>query len=138
MTYQAAVDAALALLRADTSLTVYPAPDGAPAGELVPTGAVPPYVAVHAVRDFAPTGDLSSDTRQQRVRLYAHCVGLTDAAARVVAGRVQAVWLDITPTVAGLVCWPIRWDSSAYQADETTGVRVVELTEVYRLESVPR
>lgn len=145
MTIQAHADAILALLRADALLTVYPVESGQPgsADGVVPDGAQPPYVAVHLYVE-RPLGDgstgegLDGATARAVVRAYCHCVGANEIAARAVAQRVAAVLLDVRPAVTGRVVWPIRYDSGQpARSEESTGTLVSELTDVYRLESVP-
>lgn len=133
-------NALLALLRADPGLTVYPKVNGA-AGSgtgLVPAGSTPPYVAVHVTTD-RPLGE-TLDMRSIRVvvRAYCHCVGANPTAARAVADRVAAALLDVKPAVTGRTVWPIRHDASQPpRNDESTGALVVDLVDVYRLESLP-
>lgn len=127
------VNAALALLRADERLVVC---DGR-----VPTGTVPPYVLVYVASadpEDAESRALAGRSERHVSRLYAHCVGANQAAARAVAARVRVAWLDITPTVPGRRCWPIRReDGQPAQSDEDVGQQRVDLVDVYRLESVP-
>lgn len=133
-------DAVLALLRGDAQLTVYPVADGEPGSGtgLVPAGATPPYVAVHITAD-RPLGE-TLDMRSSRmvVRAYCHCVGDNLTAARAVADRVATRLLDVKPAIAGRSCFPIRHDASQpVRPDESTGRLVVDLVDVYRLESLP-
>lgn len=132
-------NAFLALLRADSQLTVYPEVEPDPdSDEVVPAGALPPYVAVHIhmQRDVGPTLDMRSS--RAVMRAYCHCVGGNDIAARAVAQRVAAAVLDVRPNVAGRNTFPIRHDQSVPpRPDKTTGALIVDQTDVYRLESVP-
>lgn len=67
-----------------------------------------------------------------------HSVGGSARAARMVADRVEAALLDITPTVAGRKCYPIRFDSGTPpQRDEETGASVFDQVDIYVLRSVP-
>ena len=130
---QAHADAILALLRADPDLTVH---DGH-----VPDGSEPPYVLVY-VADADPeqsnSHSLTAESTRHVTWAYCHCVGANQIAARAVAQRVRAALLDVTPTIPGRACWPIRReDGQPAQRDESTGVVVVDLVDVYRLESVP-
>lgn len=134
MSYQDHADAMLDLLRADPWLVVFPEENGGP--ELVPPGTDPPFVSVHFSRDQPLGGRLTHQSTRTRLRAYAHCVGLTEAAARIVCDRVSAAWLDVIPAVPGRVCYPIRSDPAAEpNTDESTGALMVTITEVYRLES---
>lgn len=128
---QAHADAILGLLNADTDLTVY---DSA-----VPKGALPPYVLVYP-STTTPEGTSLTNLQDRAVtRAYCHCVGADAIAARAVAGRVAAALLNVTPTVTGRVCWPIRDDDAGAppDRDESTGVLVMDRLAVYRLESLP-
>lgn len=130
--------AILAALRAVPGLTVYPPANGQPGTEMVPAGAAPPYVVayIQVTYDLGPTIDLRS-TRAV-ARATCHSVGLTDTAARVVAGRVRAALLDLVPTIAGRRPWPIRYDDGRPPRNDTsTGRLVVDQVDVYRLESLP-
>jgi hypothetical protein len=128
--------AVLALLRDSPDLTVYPAAGGGI--ETVPTGAAPPYVAVHFTAARPLGGRLDHRSTRIVVRIYAHCVGATDIAARHVSDLVANVLLDIRPVIDGRTCYPIRHESSREpRDDESTGTLVATLTEVYRLESTP-
>lgn len=149
MTYQDHANAVFGLLRADTGpppLVVYPAESGQPgsADGTVPDGAEPPYVAVHIHRERPYEGNGAAgdglNGATQRVVLYAycHCVGADEIGARAVAQRVEAALLDARPTVAGRTVHPIRYDSGQPpRSDESTGTLVSELTDVYRLETLP-
>jgi hypothetical protein len=126
--------AVLALLGAVTSpaLTVY---DGK-----VPSGIDPkatPYVLVY----FAGgRPDLTFDgvTITYQLRATCHCVGGSAQAARMVADRVATALIDVTPTVTGRACWPIRWeDGLPPQRDETTGSLVFDQIDTYGFLSVP-
>jgi hypothetical protein len=135
-TVQAHANAVLALLRADAVLTVY---DGA-----VPTGAPDHYVVVDMYRVTqdgvaAPDKtDLTFTATAVDFWVYAHCVGGDAAAVRAVAGRVEDRLLNVTPTVAGRSCFPIRHrDSSPPTRDELSGPLVQELTDVYGFLSIP-
>ncbi len=139
MTIQAHADAVLALLDADNApppLVVY---DG-----FVPVGATPPYVVVYfSLVSPEPSQDLQTSTlagASTRVDFFAYChsVGANNIAARAVSARVRAALLDVTPTVTGRACFPIRHvDNQPAQRDETTGVLVVDMVDVYRLSSIP-
>lgn len=128
-------NAGLALLAADTGLTVY---DGK-------VGATPPgsYVLVYTMR-MLPTGDVAPDkirltgqSRAVEMRLYCHCIGATAAAARGIQGRVQQQLLDVTPIVPGRTCFPIRWiDGQQSGRDEETQRVAFDQVDVYGWSSV--
>lgn len=110
----------------------------------VPQGILPPYLLVYmTVR--TPSGEMPADSANvemdsDRVILlaYLHSVGGSARAARMVADRGRRRLLNVTPTIAGRECWPIRHDESRPpDPDETTGALVVDQVDVYRLESIP-
>lgn len=133
-TIQAHADAVLALLGADAQLTVY---DGKV------SGAAQQYVLVYIYRE-TPDGLVAADKvpltgRSVAVNLwvYCHCVGGNGSAARAISGRVEDLLLDVTPIVAGRVCFPIRWrEGTPPQRDESTGPLVMDLVDVYSFTSV--
>lgn len=130
--------AILAALRAAPGLTVYPPANLAPGGEMVPAGAAPPYVVAYIQVSYAlgPTIDLVSSRGVARVTC--HSVGATDTAARVVAGKVRTALLDVVPVIEDRKCWPIRYDDGQPpRNDESTGRRVVDQIDIYRLETLP-
>lgn len=107
----------------------------------VPDGTSPPYVVVY----FADADPEQPDSRaldgmphRYVQRAYAHSVGGNAAAARAVAERVRAAWLNVVPSVAGRVCFPIRReDGGPPQRDESAGGLLMDKTDIYRLESEP-
>lgn len=128
--------AMLALLTADAGQPPLVVLDGK-----VPNGTVPPYVLVYfADADPEQAGSAALTNRSERhsTRAYVHSVGGNATAARMVGDRVRTAWLDVTPTVAGRQCWPIRReDGQPENRDETTGTLVMDQVDVYRLESLP-
>lgn len=139
MTIQAHVNAVLALLDADNTAPPLVVLDG-----VVTAGIAPPYVLVY-VTVGTPDGEMTPDkvslTLDSDVidlRAYCHCVGGNAAASRAVATRVRTALLNITPTVTGRSCFPIRWrEGQPPQRDETTGTTVMDLVDVYGFTSVP-
>lgn len=136
---QAHAAAFLALLDADNTAPALVVHDGR-----VPDAGAPPYVLVYVTASTpdavqAPAlVDLTMNSDVIEARAYCHSVGGNAQAARAVAGRVRAALLNVTPAVAGRVCWPIRYDDGqAPQRDESTGVLVMDQVDVYCLLSVP-
>lgn len=129
---QAHVDAGLALLRADPGLTVYPGPDG-----VTPRTPDRPYVRVYATveRPAVALGNaLRGASTEAVVRWWCHCVADSEPAAVAVAMRVRAALLDQRPVIAGRSCGLIRQaEARPPMRDETTGVQVMDLVQVYRL-----
>jgi hypothetical protein len=138
-TTQAHANAVLALLDADNAppaLVVY---DG-----VVPDGGTAPYVLVYmylmtpdglAAPDAVP---LTFDSDVVDWWIYCHCVGGNAAAARSVSDRVRVALLNVTPTIAGRSCFPIRWrEGQPPQRSEETLQTVFDQVDVYGLRSVP-
>jgi hypothetical protein len=140
MAAQDDANAILALLRAVPDLTVWPPENGATVtGKgIVPPGSPRPYVAVHLHTERTSGGRLDNRSTRRVTRAFCHCVGDNDIAARAVADLVAGALLDVRPTIDGRSCYPIRHDASQpARPDESTGDTVVDLVDVYRLESMP-
>lgn len=134
-TSQADANAMLALLRA-RPITVYPDADGGLS--TVPDGATPPYVVAHFVTQHVDGNNLPTKSTRTITRAYAHCVGDDDIAARAMLDQVQAAWLDVRPAISGRNCYPIRHEQTRdVSTTEPVAQTTVEITAVYRLESVP-
>jgi len=130
--------AILTALRAVPNLTVYPPENMQPGVEMVPAGARPPYVVVYIQVTYALGPTIAMQSSRGIARATCHSVGLTDTAARVVAGLVRGALLDVVPTIAGRRCWPIRYDDGQPpRTDESTGRLYVDQVDVYRLETLP-
>jgi hypothetical protein len=104
----------------------------------VPSPAPPvPYVVAYFSASW-PDLSFQGVRNAFQLRMTLHCVAGTARAARMVADEVQSALLDVTPTVAGRACHPIRWEDSAPpQRDESTGVLVMDAIDVYTLLSEP-
>jgi hypothetical protein len=134
-TLQDHANAVLNLLRADPLLTVYD-------GQV--TGTADHYVLVYTFRQL-PTGDLAPDkipltgeSTTVDMRFYCHCIAADAVASRAIQARVQAALLDVTPSVAGRACFPIRWvEGTQSDRNEETLSLVVDAVDVYSLVSVP-
>jgi hypothetical protein len=139
VTIQAHANAVLALLNAASGTPALTVLDGS-----VPQGTNRPYVLVYlsdrtpGAADAADSTPLQGDSDRLVTTVYCHCVGADAIAARAVAQRVRGALLNVTPAIAGRVCWPIRsTEDQPPQRDETTGPVVMDLVSMYRLESVP-
>jgi hypothetical protein len=131
-------EAVLSLLRQVPDLVVFPEENGTGDGKLVPDGTEPPYVAVHFHREYGEAEDATGATTRIVLRPICHCVGETQMAAQAVSTLVAGALLDVTPSIPDRECFPIRHEGSVpARDDESTGRRVVDLTETYRLETVP-
>lgn len=124
----------LSLLRGVSGLRVFPDPEG---NTPTATTALPYVVAWISVRyDLGATIDLRS-TRGVATATV-HSVGLNDTSARITAGKVRTALLDVVPTMPNRQSYPIRHDDSPpARPDESTGRRVYDQIDVYRLESLP-
>lgn len=70
--------------------------------------------------------------------IYCHCVGDDAAAARAVSAQARLALLNVTPTVAGRTCFPIRWrEGQPPRRDEETGDLVMDQVDIYGFTSVP-
>lgn len=128
---QALANAGLALLQADTSLTVYD-------GQVPNPTPAPPYCVVYTtVNRPSDDPDNAADglSRVWSAAWIVHAVGGNAIAARAVQQRVRTALLDVRPVIAGLSCGRIRMDpdSPPPQRDETTGVVVMDAVSTYRL-----
>lgn len=139
MTIPAHAKAVLDLLDADNTAPALVVLDG-----LVPSGQTPPYVLVYfsigtPSAELAPDKtSLNFDGTAVDLQAYCHSVGGNGAAARAVATRVRNALLNVTPTVAGRSCFPIRWqEGQPPQRDETTGTPVFDQVDVYGFTSLP-
>jgi hypothetical protein len=123
----------LTLLRA-TGMRVFPDVQGN-----TPTANTPlPYVVAWiSIRyDLGPTIDGRSSRGVATATV--HSVGANDTAARVTANRVRAALLDVVPDMLGRKAYPIRHDDAPpARPDESTGRRVFDQIDLYRLESLP-
>lgn len=135
-TIQDHAEAGLDLLRAVSGLTVH---DG-----LVPNDSPDHYVLVYTFR-LRPDGlaapdriPLTGASVGVDMRMYCHCVGATAQAARVIQGLVEGALLDVTPTVSGRTCFPIRLvDAQQTRRDEETLTPVFGQVDVYGWSSQP-
>lgn len=127
--------AVLALLDADNSPPALLVFDG-----VVPADTDPgptPYVVVYFDSGHP---DLSFTGRSHRFQLTITCHSVAGGgqSVRMVAERVAAALLDVTPYVANRKCWPIRWEQGAPPTrHERTGTLVMNQVDVYTLTSVP-
>lgn len=130
--HAAAVLALLDAVNDPPPLTVF---DGRVPNETDPR--TTPYVAVR-FSEAPPELSFRGVTHEYGLRIICFCVGGTDRAARMVADRVKTALQDVTPTVAGRVCYPIRWEESSEQPPfERTGETISSLLIGYVLRSVP-
>jgi hypothetical protein len=134
-----ATAAVLALLRADANLTVH---DGKVPTDPT-TGKLParPYVVVYG----PPDGDgdrivdsLSGSSSRSDGVVTTTVVGDTAESVRIVAKRVRAALLDVSPTVTGRSSFPIRVSSSQdVRRDDDVQPPVMYAVDRWLVQSVP-
>jgi hypothetical protein len=129
----AGADEILLLLRSLPSLTVHDAkvPDAAPL----------PYALTYfamTTADGAEVTPLTLDTQAVDLTLYLHNVAGNAAAARAVQWKTWTALVNARVTITGRKTWPVRQiDDAPATKDESTGKLIVDLTDVYRLRSIP-
>lgn len=118
---RATAAAVLTLARSDTTLTVYDGP--------APDGARPPYVVLYLSTDYEDHTRLAAATDRSWDRVTSHCVGALPDAARAVADRLAAVFLDHRLTDAA---GQIRHaEGRPLDVDESTGTRWWDAVDVW-------
>lgn len=129
-------DAALALLRADTSLTVYPDAEG----NIPPVGArADRYVLVYWTISRPRTAEGNAiDGRSQvwTTTWYTHAVGPNAYSSQAVAMRVNRALADQLPTIAGRSVNPITQTAEnppTPSRDEETGAAVFDTAVAYEM-----
>jgi hypothetical protein len=134
MTAQLHATAVLSLL-AGAGLTCH---DGA-----VPANPTYPYAVLYVNTGTRESSDLDYASAYQVYDVQVTSVGATAASARIVAAKACAALLDVTPTVTGRSCWPIRLEA-AQTAQEDRDVTIPGTAthphytvDVYRVASVP-
>lgn len=134
MTAQAHATAVLALLTG-AGLTVH---DGA-----VPANPDYPYAVLYVGTGDRGPASITMASDQQTYSMQVTTVGATAASARIYAARALAALLDITPTVTGRVCWPIRLEAAQPPREDRditipgTATHPVYAVDVYRVASRP-
>jgi hypothetical protein len=127
--------AVLALLDADNTAPALLVFDG-----VVPAGTSPgptPYVVVY-FESGHPDLTFTGATHRFDLRIICHSVAGGNQSVRIVADRVAAALLNVTPTVSGRTCWPIRWESGSPPIrHERTGDLVMNAVDVFVLTSIP-
>lgn len=77
-----------------------------------PGGTTPPYVVLHPDQGNASATSLGGDSDWRPWRFQTTCVGSTPEQTQWAAERVEGNLLDVTPTVTGRKCSPIRKETS--------------------------
>ncbi len=96
-----------------------------------------PYVLVYFDSND-PESDKEARPYRFEMTAICHSVGSSARAARMVADRVRAALLGITPAVAGRSCFPITREAGAPpDRDESTGELVMDQVDVYVIRSIP-
>jgi hypothetical protein len=134
MTAQLHATAVLSLL-AGAGLTVH---DGT-----VPPNPSYPYCALFINAGDRDTTNLDYASDVQAYDVQVTSVGATAASARIVAAKVATALVDVTPTVTGRTCWPLRVEASQTIREDRdvtipgTATHPLYAVDVYRLMSVP-
>jgi hypothetical protein len=129
--------AAFLALISGTGLTTY--------DSLVGKNAPKEYVLVYSLFE-TPDGVLAPDALSLTlastaldVSMYVHNVGVTPQSARATASRTRSAVLDQVLTVAGRICFPVRWREGqpARRNEEIPGAPVFDEVAVYGWRSLP-
>lgn len=105
----------------------------------VPDGSTPPYALVYFFVE-TPDGVAAADkisltlaSTAINARAYVHCVGVNAEAARAVSGRFRAQVLDVTLSVPGWSCFPVRWleGNPPQRNEEIPGSTLFDQVDVY-------
>ncbi len=123
------VTAVLALISADTNVTVY---DGR-----VPNEPTLPYVVVRTDTGRRERSALPASSDRLTLRIWATSVGLTRTSAQVVSERVTAALLDVRPTVASRSCFPITSVNSQPARVDDVVQSLVYVLDEFELVSIP-
>jgi hypothetical protein len=118
------------------------------AGVTCHDGAVPanptyPYAVLYCNTGAREATALTLISAHQVYDVQVTSVGATAASARIVATKVLTALLDVTPTVTGRTCWPIRLESSQPAREDRditipgTATHPFYAVDVYRVASVP-
>jgi hypothetical protein len=129
---QALANAWLALLNADPITPALVVFDG-----YVPAGTQPPYIVFYGyVTRLRSNENNAADNKSKALisRAICHCVGGNSVQARAIAQRVRTQLLDARPTITGLSVGMVEQEEDQPPArDESTGVPVFDLVQVYAL-----
>ncbi len=134
MTAQAHATAVLGLLTA-ASVTCH---DGA-----VPANPTYPYAVLYINTGAREATNLVQTSAWQVYDVQVTSVGATAASARIYATKALTALLDVTPTVSGRTCFPIRLEvSQAVREDRDitipgTATHPFYAVDIYRVASLP-
>lgn len=134
MTAQLHATAVLGLLTG-AGLTVH---DGA-----VPANPTYPYCVLYTNSGNREATALTLTSAHQIYDVQVTSVGATAASARIYADKVNTALVDVTPTVSGRTCWPLRVEVSQTPQEDRditlpgTATHPHYAVAVYRLASVP-
>ncbi len=127
--------AVLGLLDADNTAPALNVHDGKVPPNTDPKTA--PYVLVYFDSND-PEFDKEAAPYRFEMTAICHSVGGSARAARMVADRVRAALLGVSPLVVGRACFPItREAGSPPDRDESTGSLVMDQIDVYTIRSIP-
>lgn len=105
---------------------------------VAPDNAPSRYVVLHPDQAAAEESSFAGDSEWRPWRFITHCFGTTPDQAQAVYERVEAAFLDVTPTVSGRSCTPIRKESSLpISRDEDVQPPVFLARDAWVFSSVP-
>lgn len=129
---QALANAWLALLNADPIVPALVVFDG-----YVAPNTAPPYVLVYSYTSRLRSNENNAADGKSKAlisRAICHCVGGNSVQARAIAQRVRTQLLDARPTITGLSVGMVELEEDQPPIrDESTGVPVFDLVQVYAL-----
>lgn len=137
MTSADAAAAFLALLTADTNLTVY---DSKVPTDLTTTGKLParPYVVMYAAVGRSTVFNLAGQSGALEASIQTTVVADSAESCRIAGRRVKAAVLDVVPVIVGRVSYPIRHeDSQPPRADQDVQPPVMYSVDRWYTNSVP-
>lgn len=134
MTAQAHATAVLGLLTG-AGVTAY---DGA-----VPANPAYPYAVLYVNSGAREATAITLASTHQVYDVQVTSVGATAASARIYAQKAMTALLDVTPTVSGRTCFPIRLEASQPVREDRdvtipgTATHPLYAVDVYRVASLP-
>lgn len=109
----------------------------------VPANPTYPYAVLYTNAGDRDTTNLDYSSDVQAYDMQVTSVGASAAAARIVADKVSTALVDVTPTVSGRTCWPLRVAATQTAREDRdvtipgTATHPHYAVAVFRLASVP-
>jgi hypothetical protein len=109
-----------------------------PFGRPVPNLTEPPYMRWFLSLDNEDGEGLCGTSDTAHWRITTHSVGWDDVMAYIVSDQVRATLLDAAPAVAGWSSERIKHETGVNpRPDRSTGVEVIDVTDVWTFMSTP-